>query len=308
MKQFYSVLALLCFATSPSFAQYYFSEYFDGENIYEPLIIEIDTSSQNRWQIGPPHKLIFNTASTQPNVIVTDTINPYLPDDTSSFIVKIPNYAFDFGNIIALQWMQKIDISDDGDGGLIEFSIDNGITWQNAFNNPYVYNFYGYQTNNLDTLPGGEYAFSGTDPQWRDIWLCFDYNWTNQTQLSDSMFFRFTLLSDSTFENKEGWMLDNFLAHSTFIHTVTEKEQEHYIEVYPNPANDIINIQVKKLMEFHIIESMELIDQMGRTVDSWKNIPTKFWFDTSRYKNGNYYLNVKTNLRSESIPIVIQRN
>jgi Secretion system C-terminal sorting domain len=307
MKQFYLTTVLLLSFVCHSTAQFNY-QYFDGADtsVWNSILIDIDTASQNVWQIGTPQKSIFNSAATQPNAIVTDTVNFYPANNTSRFIAKV---YMQFGNwgIFALQWKQKLDLDTAFDGGIIEYSTDTGNSWVNVFNTPFVYNFYGFQPTNQDTLAGGEIAFSGTDTTWRDIWLCFDLSWLQQFQFNDTILFRFTLLSDSVNNNKEGWMIDNMLAHITWIHTVNEVEQENYLNVFPNPANNIVHLQARKIMDYHIIETMELVDPLGRIIDRWVNIPTKFWFDTSKYNEGMYFLKVKTNLQSEMLPIVISK-
>ena len=78
------------------------------------------------------------------------------------------------------------------------------------------------------------------------------------------------------------------LAHITIIHTVKEVEQRKLSEMfYPNPANNIVHIQTQKIMEYHIIEQMELIDPLGRVVDKWTSIPTKFlvWHKQIQWRN-----------------------
>ena len=58
-------------------------------------------------------------------------------------------------------------------------------------------------------------------------------------------------------------MIDNMLSHITFIHTIKETEQDRYLNVYPNPASGIVHIQAEKIMDYHIIELMELVDPLG---------------------------------------------
>ncbi|CAN5421743.1 hypothetical protein BH11BAC2_BH11BAC2_22250 [soil metagenome] len=308
MKKIYFTIILLILSVCHSTAQFN-NQYFDGADtaVWNSILIELDTNSSNIWQIGPPQKTLFYDAATQPNVIITDTINYYPANDTSRFIAKV---WMNFGNfgIFALQWKQKLDLDTAFDGGIIEYSTDTGRTWVNVFNNPYVYNFYGFDTANADTLIGGEYAFSGTDTTWKDIWLCFDYSWLQQFIPNDTLLFRFSLVTDSINNNKEGWVIDNMLAHITFIHTVKEINQTDYLNVYPNPTNGILNIAGEKLTEFHIIEHMELINSEGRIVEQWNNLPTKFWFDTKKYEEGMYLLKVKTNLKTETLPIVITKH
>ena len=111
-------------------------QYFDGAdtNVWNSILIEMDTTNPNNiWQIGPPQKVIFNSASTAPNVIVTDTINSYPNSDTSRFITHTQS-DFAVMGIMAFQWSQKLDYDTTGyDGGLVEYSIDGGTSWENAF-------------------------------------------------------------------------------------------------------------------------------------------------------------------------------
>ncbi len=291
-----------CMSISIISAQEY-SQYFDGADtsIYNSVIISIDSTSV--WQIGPPQKAIFTMAATAPNVIVTDTINPYPPNDTSRFEFTVHGM---YWGIMAIQWKQMLDLEREMDHGLVEFSIDSGLTWQNAFDNPYVYNFYGFAQTNVDTLTSGEIGFTGTDTMWRDIWLCYDMSWVQQFE--DSLRVRFTLRSDSMQTGQDGWMIDNMMVHQTIIHTVGEKEQEEYLRIFPNPADDRFTISAKKTDGFHIIESMRLYDASGRIVDQWRSIPTNFFVDTRKYGNGKYQLEVKTNLRSETLQLMIDHD
>lgn len=284
-------------------AQQTFSQYFDGADtsVFDAIQVKIDSSSSNIWQIGRPQKTIFDSAATFPNAIVTDTLQQYPTNNTSSFVIKIYNQWW--WGIMALQWKQKLDMDSAKDGGLVEFSMDHGITWQNAFNNPYVYNFYGFATNNVANLQSGETAFTGRDSSWKDVWLCFDLSW--MSTFPDSALFRFTFKSDSINGGNDGWMLDNMLAHVTIIHTAKSIKQTDYLNVYPNPSGNIMHIEAAKLEDFHIIEHMELVNAQGKIVQKWQNLPTKFWFDVSKYADGNYTLKVKTNVNSATIPVVV---
>jgi hypothetical protein len=303
MKKLYLTIALLFLATCFSKAQSY-SQYFDGADTSatNSLTINLDTSSSNIWQIGKPQKIIFDSASTFPNAMVTDTINFYPVNNISRFSFKIIPWVT--WGLLAIQWRQKLDMDLHHDGGIIEYSVDTGNTWTNVFNNPHVWNFYGFQNANRDTLLTGEYALSGTDSSWENIWLCLDMSWMS---FNDSIYFRYTLKSDSINNNKEGWMIDNMMAYITFLHPVKENEKKDYLNVYPNPTKDIVNIEIQKVRDFHIIENMELYNSAGELVRQWKNIPTKFWFDASKYADGIYFLKVKTNIKSETIPVIVKK-
>ena len=283
-------------------------QYFDGEDKSpeNSLLINLSPEAANVWQIGKPSKKFFSRASTFANALITDTIKPYPVNVDASFSFKLVPQNYSNG-ILALQWKQKLDLDPGKDGGIIEYSTDGGSSWTNVFDNPYVYNFYGFNESNKQTLPSGKVAFSGTDTTWKDIWLCFDLAWMKTMNKTDFEF-RFTLKSDDVQNDRDGWMIDNLLAHVTVIHTVNRGTQKEYIKISPNPASDILSIELQKVPGFHIIEKMDMINSKGQLVDSWSNIPTKFFINTSKYANGVYNLKVKTNLRSETLRFVIQKD
>ncbi len=283
----------------------YLSQYFDGADTLEwnSVFIEIDTSSSNVWQIGMPSKTLFSSALSIPNAILTDTLNFYPLNNNSSFSFYLPTEDFGWG-ILAIQWMQKIDLESGMDGGIIEFSNDSGMSWANAFNNPFVYSFYGFDEANADTLVSGDLAFSGTDTIWRDIWLCFDVSWLNW---GDNLSIRYRLQSDSVESNSEGWMIDNMMVHPTFVHTMNEVDQAEYMTINPNPTTGKIEINTRKNADYHIIESIQLINSNGESVKEYGVSPTKFTIDIGDQANGVYILKVKTNLQYEFFKVILQK-
>lgn len=308
---------LLLVSASVSFAQKAMGppilfQYFDGadNDPYSSVIIDIDTGNpENIWQIGPPQKNIFDSAATFPNVLVTDTINTYPENNASSFYLNYNDNIWasnlNYG-VVAFQWKQKLDMDTSTDGGIIEYSVDNGNSWINIFNNPYVYNFYGFDSLNVDTLNSGEWAFTGTDSVWRDIWLCFDggYFWYNGSPVS----IRFTFKSDSVDSNKEGWMIDNMLMHMTYLHGAINESEQPYLKVYPSTTTGVVHIETVKLQEYHIIEQIELISIDGKVMQTFGRAPTKFYIDISNHAAGMYYLKITTNKKTETFPVILSKN
>lgn len=301
------IVLLIILSAGKISAQAFLDQYFDGadSSYINSLFVHIDTAAGNIWQVGKPQKIIFDSAATFRNAIVTDTVNNYPVNNTSSFYFNIKPYAFGSNQILGVQWKQKLDMDKKRDGGLVEFTTDYGATWQNAFNNPYVYNYFGFDPQNKDTLLTGEYAFSGTDSTWQDVWLCYSLSW--MSMVSDSITVRFTFKSDGINNPREGWLIDNMHAHITMVHPVKENANGEYFNVYPNPAKNVINIELDRRNEFHIIESLQLVDAQGKLMQEWKNVPTRFWIDVSKYANGMYYLRVKSNFKSKTFPISIQK-
>jgi len=308
MKQLY-ILFTLVICSHNFKAQINYIQNFDGANTTPStsIMVTIQTSSTNIWQIGKPQKTLFSSASTTPNVIVTDTINYYPPKNVSTFTFVVVNPyfpSFSWG-IWAIRWKQKLDMDQGVDGGIIEYSINSGNTWLNAMNTPTVYNFYGFQPASKDTLPSGEYCFSGTDNVWRDIWLCFS---PSVSAANDSLLFKFTFKSDSINNNKEGWMIDNMWAYMTNLHPVKQVSQTDYLSVYPNVTNGIVNVEVKKYREDDVILKMELLNSEGKVIESYGQNKMKVVLDISKHPPGIYHLNVTTNVKSSSQTILLEKN
>ncbi len=282
-----------------------YNQFFDGFNTNpsNSIIVGIQTSSTNIWQIGAPQKTMFNSASTLPKVIITDTINTYPINNVSTFTFAVKNTASGFP--YALQWKQKLDMDAGLDGGIIEISMNSGNTWQNVHNNPNVYQFYGFLPSSKDTINGNEYCFSGTDNVWRDIWLCLP---TVLTNLNDTIYYKFTFKSDGINTNKEGWMIDNMNAHNTIIHPVKEISQIDNIVVYPNITNGIVNVEMKKTANTDVIQNIELYNSEGKLVESYGQNYTKVVLDISKHKAGMYYLNVTINKKVSKFKILYEKN
>jgi len=280
-----------------------YNQYFDGADTSasNSMFIELDTVNSNIWQIGPPQKSIFNSAATTPNALVTDTANTYPINDTSVFIINVDYSLFNWG-IFALQWKQKIDLENNSDVGEVEFSLDGGLSWENAYDNPYVYNYYGFDIGNIGYWNGG-IGFSGVDTSWKDVWLCYDMSFLFQ---NEALQVRFTFKSDSVNTNQEGWLIDNMSSHITFIHTINENPQEDYIVIFPNETSGELNIQAKKRDGYHIIEEMELINLEGKVVEKFGTCPTKFKIDIGNHAAGLYYLKIKTNIQEEVFPVMLK--
>jgi len=304
-----SLLALLL--TSPLLAQNLY-QYFDGADTLpsQSVFIHIDTTGfdstrTNSWQIGPPQKTLFNAPATAPNVLITDTADFYLPNDTSRFFFEAHLDSFFWGgSILAVQWYQKLDMDTLADVGIIEFSVDSGLTWSNTFDNPNVYLYYGYDSSNVASLPGGGYAFSGTDTFWRDIWLCFDAWWLESQ--GKYIQFRVTFASDSVDNLKEGWMIDNLLVHLTTVHVAKEETQDAYMVISPNPTSGRVKISTLRSTDYHVIEHIELIDINGKVVQEWGKSPTRYFIEIGHHPPGVYVLKVRTNRQTEQFQLLLQ--
>ena len=277
-------------------------QFFDGgDSTINSLRVWIDTATGNMWQVGAPQKQIFDSANTLPNVIVTDTVNTYPVGNVSRFGVT-GTRNIQWPGIFAFRWTQKLDLDFKEDIGMIEFSLDSGTTWLNAFTDPLAYNFYGFNGTNVDTV-NGVVGFTGTDSTWKDIWLCFQ----NSMVASDSIMLRFVLISDSVDNHREGWMIDNMRTHYTMVHTVAQTEKSSYLKVFPTNTTGIVFIDAVQPEQLqHRVQRVELIDAMGRVVERYKTNQQKYSIDISNHPTGTYHLRVFTNKHSKTFTILLK--
>lgn len=183
--------------------------------------------------------------------------------------------------------MQKLDMDFKKDGGYVEYSVDTGTTWINVLRDTNAYNFYGYDTTNLDTLANGTVAFTGTDTVWRDVWVCYQMRFFNN---ADSVIFRFTFESDMVDSAKDGWMIDNMLLQETFFHTVSTTDPEKEFMVYPTITTGVIKIDIDGADGQ--IENIVVVDQQGRVMKRFNERSEKMTIDIGGLPPGNYYINV----------------
>ncbi len=305
-KNILSILAILLLGFHVGNAQSY-TQLFDGADTSKlnSIIIHLDTSKQNIWQIGRPHKHFFDSAYSRPNVIVTDTSLAYPINNTSIFSFAVPTYFIHF-SMYAIQWVQKLDMDSGRDGGIVEFSMDTGKTWRNVFSSqPYVYNFIGFNSANQMVLPSGDTALSGTDSTWRDIWLCFNLS---TMPVIDSLRIRFRFTSDSVNNNREGWMMDNFGAHITVVHPVHEVNKDAYLMVYPRLTTGLVYIRAKDKGPGFRIQSAELINEAGQVVQQTNLGPGDSFVNIASQPSGWYTLKVKTSAITETYRIWLKKN
>jgi hypothetical protein len=227
--------------------------------------IYIDTSSSNLWEIGNPHKIIFNSSISEDKVIITDTSLNYPINSNSNFILRTKyNYAY---HDIIICFRHRYDTDTLVDGGYIEVSVDNGINWNNVIepNMPFFYmnflseNFYSFG----DSLTNNQFGFSGYSSDWIESKFQIIFSHPIRQEL-DTILFRFNFISDSIDNNKEGWIIDDFkIQYAEFMGGVEDKNLKKTYSICPNPNDGSFTIQ---LNESAVFQELKLLDELGRTV------------------------------------------
>ena len=183
----------------------------------EPILtIDLNSNPTNIWQIGLPQKTLLNTAWSSPKVIITDTINTYPVNDTSSFTIESTaieaSSSINWSNF-SLQFHYFVDSDTLSDFGLIEFSPDNGITWIDIINDPFYSAYLEWVVNNdvggLPVLTGASGGWMEANVNMRQLGVFLDI------QPGTVFMWRFSFVSDAFQNNRDGLMYDNILVEIT---------------------------------------------------------------------------------------------
>lgn len=263
---------LLSFLSVSAQAQYYWSENFEAPNdLYRNhFIIDTVNYHHNAWQVGRPHKAVFDSASafSAPNVIVTDTLNPCSPNDTSVFTIE---HYLTYATINSLNFKYKLDI-DSGSIAKVEVSGDRGANWINPITEDTTYMFYwGFTKPRLDTSVNTWKDFQLNISTWANAYTGSGYTFPHY-RTSDTILFRFTYISDSDTTHHDGWMMDNFYAENPALVGIgNQNSSNDIVSIYPLPCKGNLCYQVYELPSANT--GIAIYDMKGQEVYNKSNIP-----------------------------------
>jgi len=217
--------------------------------------ITIDNPDTNIWEIGKPDKIYFNATHTGITSIITDSGNFYPNSCNDYFYISIPwSWSENFWGEGILSFYHKFDTDTLLDGGIIEVSYDQGVSWINVLNdsNHISVNFIGLYG---DTIKGGEFGFSGKSDNWQYVELY--WHWIGITKSTieemDTPLIKFRFVSDKINNNKEGWMIDDIVFRGYSLGVSIDEGLPIQVEVFPNPTCGIINIEANSENFKHMI-------------------------------------------------------
>lgn len=282
----------------------------NGQNTYDTITFEtptnkiiIDTTAGNLWQIGTAQKEFLNTGHDGPNSIVTDTISAYTVNNNSSFIYVIRN-PYTQGCETTLQFWHKYDI-DSLDYGEIEASYDGGNSWVPVSDTSGVDPYWSYFWWDMDfhevaqNYTWHNLRITGTS----DGWIMSKFNWQwwmavdRDTIIAnpDSLMIKFSFHSDSDFDNKEGWMIDQIWVAAEYEGCGSAKnyELEENMEIYPNPVTTSTVIHLKKSVKNG---SLSLFNSFGQEVMTLSELSgNEIYFSPDNLKSGIYIIRITDN-------------
>ncbi len=256
-----------------------------------------DTASIPLWQIGHTHKSFFTTDTTWTG-IMTDTLSPYPIKANNWFVIKVPRR---YRTLISF-W-HKYQTDSGKDGGVVEFSVNHGLTWNNISDSCNIDSnsteSSGIVTSNFyspkDTLQTGEPSFNGVYNTSKYSRLQFlDPLAIKSTSASgcywdiDTFYVRFRFVSDTIPDTLTGWIIDSvnvkyFEAYG-LVHQIIAGNA---MQTSPNPSyNGIFTFpQLKNEVHF----STEVYNATGQKVHQ---SPYRHSLDLSPLPRGLYFYKV----------------
>lgn len=303
MKNLILLLAI-SFTTLHSFAQW--TEFiWDTITFEEPYeYLQIDTSSQNIWQIGKPGKIFFDSAYSINNAIVTDTLNYYPVNTNSYFDLKIGEFNYNgyYPYDIFIEIKHKFDTDSLKDGGFITVSYDEGQTWTNIINDSSGFWDITPSNNGLsglnlytesDTLFNGEFGFSGISNDWITTWFAWFIipSISNMDFIGDTMIVRFNFISDNIESDKEGWMIDDIKLYSVDLGGGIDDKKELEFRFSPNPMSEKSIIE---LNDYHELE-LTVFDIHGRILKRNTYLDNQsIIIKREKLNSGIYFVKIRT--------------
>ena len=245
--------------------------YFNDSNW---LYIDTVHYPNNQWRVGRPQKTVFDSAYSYPYAIITDTVHPCLPNDTSVFILKVPKNAW--LGLIELSFRYKLNI-DSGDIAKIEWSADTGLHWTNALTD----------SNGLFSFTGALPNLTNSTIGWSTIGLYPMYPpWQSAITPTDTFLLRFTFIADSNTAPRDGWMIDNiYMGYDGESVPIVPKTQE--ITLFPNPTITSLTISSSQK-----ITTLSITNLLSQKVYSNEYNSEKVQVNVSALPGGIYFVKI----------------
>lgn len=266
-----------------------------------------DTTNTYLWQIGNTSKAFFANGGLSTG-IMTDTLDTYPVGANSWFTLKLNDVSVNF---LVLYFDHKYD-THGNDGGMVEYSIDSGATWENVKgpckDDIKFENFYEAS----DLLPTGEPAFRGNSMGWRTSGLQLpgimgvrrtgDCYFASHLYQQYIIWIRFRFKSDSIADNKAGWIISNIKLKPGFYRgSVAEIESRGLLNIYPNPShNGLFKFPALKDERDYTICITNIL---GQVILQQPYVHT---LDMSIHPNGMYFYQVTNGETQYSGKLVVQ--
>ena len=283
-------LSLVSIVCCTSWSQSFVLNFEDSAVINQVYYTGNQQDPNSIWQIGVPHKPLFDSAFSPTHALVTLLDSNMPPGSKGSFIIKLPNtnsaYAYE-GAIIVFQ--HKYDFDSTRAGGYVEFSADTGGHWHPVFiggtvggywgagqlcltssnyqdfDGQYIYppTWWGFTP--MDTAAQGIPCFTGRHSQWISDTVVIPQFVQWKTEDYTNLWLRFTAYTDSNSAPTAGWMIDDLSYYLHYMNCTLGLNDINRpsFQVYPDPVVDGFTLSLNSDLRAY---EVSIIDLMGRVL------------------------------------------
>lgn len=250
------------------------------------------------WQVGSPEKTVFDSASSAPHALVTDTLLPYGVANAPEYAeFHIPvNY---YGEMVDLYFQQRLDINEGEAWGWLEY-FEPGIGWNRVQNQggwggaslPGVI----YYASETATSTDSGLVYLQATAGWSTEYYRFICNAVlvgeqNRGGDVDTMRFRFAFRSTANSTGRDGWMIDDVFIQNLGTCSGIEEHSTLSIKVFPDPADDMLTVSDGP--RSGLMLSLAILDQQGRLIWSERRASSgAIGISTAWLKSGVYTLRI----------------
>ena len=254
-------------------------------------------SNSSLWQRGIINKTNLTSAvADNSNVYATNLIDIY-PNDTKSYLTSRCYDLSQTPNPI-LKFDMAFDLQYGADILYMQYSTNGGNTW-NLLGSQNDTNWYTSNSGCLFCIGGewtGDSATTNSSGTTNGTKRQYNYNLASfgstSTSPQSNVLFRFVFQSDSD-TSYDGAFIDNFVIETTLD---TNEYLLDTINIYPNPANTLLNYTSKSNLK---MESIIINDISGKQVYQSSNSITNS-IDISAFSSGVYFVTFKSDTNSVS--------
>ncbi len=276
------------------------------------------------WQVCKTNKTGFGSGTTS-KVIVTDSIKPYPKNDTSRFILKFDSLMYLNGNLVQgviarmyFNFVFRMNTDSSKDFCQLDFSSDNGQNWFLAKRYS-CYSYYSYNNlccNDDSGLISGKianwnYASFYLNPCGCPVRLTSG-NYPNINFIQNSIWFRFSLITDSTFDNLPGCEIDSISFQRIWwqycpsgIENISSKIP---ITISPNPSSSNFNLTTNETIAAKGF-AISVTNLLGENIFSKNEIhQASYKIDAQQFPAGIYFVKTHCNgFADANEKIVVER-
>ena len=271
------------------------------DNSQDAFFVPDASQPGNLWQIGQPLKTNFTAAYSGNRALLTDTVNPYPINNTSSFTMTIKHRDIGWAGV---EFLHKIDSDNGADGGTIEISADSGATWYSLADHPLdVAMWWQSDVYDIaDTVTAlGKPGVSGSTGWQHGSITVYGPSFGPNPWL---FLLKFTFASDGIASSpKDGWMIDDFFVYAQ-MEGISEQQVSHAVSMYPNPASTVISYTISE--QSHAPVTVALYNSFAEKI-SETTVTGNGSLDVSGLSRGIYFATFKSNTIYETKKILVQQ-